>query len=79
MSEGIRSGVNWIRLNRSSIASARRATISVLASPGTPCTMQCPPASMQQTTESITSSCPTITWCTCRLSLAQPSCSLAIS
>ena len=36
MSPGIRSGVNWMRLNERSSASATVWTISVLASPGTP-------------------------------------------
>jgi len=36
MSEGIRSGVNCIRLNSRSSMSARLDTIRVLASPGTP-------------------------------------------
>ena len=36
MSEGIRSGVNWMRLNVRSRAWARVLTMSVLASPGTP-------------------------------------------
>ena len=36
MSEGIRSGVNWMRLKDKSSAWASVLTISVLASPGTP-------------------------------------------
>ena len=36
MSIGIRSGVNWMRLNFSDIVSASLLTSSVLASPGTP-------------------------------------------
>ncbi len=43
-SPGIRSGVNWMRLKRTSIARARVETSSVLASPGTPCTRQWPRA-----------------------------------
>ncbi len=36
MSEGIRSGVNWMRLNLSRSERARLDTSSVLARPGTP-------------------------------------------
>ncbi len=36
MSDGIRSGVNWIRLKLTSRIRAIELTISVLASPGTP-------------------------------------------
>ncbi len=36
MSEGMRSGVNWMRLNWSDMASASERTRSVLARPGTP-------------------------------------------
>ena len=36
MSDGIRSGVNWMRLNRRWTASASFLMSSVLASPGTP-------------------------------------------
>jgi len=36
MSEGMRSGVNWMRENLSSSAWATVETIRVLASPGTP-------------------------------------------
>ena len=36
MSEGIRSGVNWMRLKLMSSACDSVLTISVLASPGTP-------------------------------------------
>ena len=36
MSEGIRSGVNWIRLKPTSRIRAIELTISVLARPGTP-------------------------------------------
>ena len=42
MSDGIRSGVNWMRLNDSDRSWAMLAIISVLASPGTPSRMQCP-------------------------------------
>ncbi len=60
MSEGIRSGVNWIRLKSSDSISARLLIISVLASPGTPSSRQCPPAKMEMSNCSMTASCPTI-------------------
>ena len=47
MSEGIRSGVNWMRLNCSDSASASVRISSVLASPGTPTSRQCPRAKMR--------------------------------
>ena len=43
MSIGIRSGVNWIRLNFSDIVSASLLTSNVLASPGTPMSKRMPP------------------------------------
>ena len=47
MSDGIRSGVNWMRLNLRLIASASVLISSVLARPGTPRSRQWPPARMQ--------------------------------
>ena len=44
MSDGIRSGVNWMRLNLRWTASASVLISSVLASPGTPRSRQWPPA-----------------------------------
>ena len=44
MSDGIRSGVNWMRLNFRCTASASVLISSVLASPGTPRSRQWPPA-----------------------------------
>ncbi len=44
MSDGIRSGVNWMRLNSRSMAEAMVRTISVLARPGTPIIRQWPRA-----------------------------------
>jgi len=44
MSEGIRSGVNWMRLNLRWIACASVLISSVFASPGTPRRRQWPPA-----------------------------------
>ena len=42
MSAGIRSGVNWMRLNERLSESASVRTIRVLASPGTPCKQAVP-------------------------------------
>ena len=61
MSEGIRSGVNWMRENFQSNAAASALTISVLASPGTPTSRACEPVSAQVSSRSIVSSCPTTT------------------
>ncbi len=62
MSAGIRSGVNWTRLNDRSSASASVRTISVLARPGTPSSRQWPPANSATSSSSITAACPTITF-----------------
>ena len=67
MSEGIRSGVNWMRLNSSDRASASVRISSVLARPGTPTSRQCPRANMAISSSSITCCWPTIT---------RPSCSV---
>ncbi len=58
---GIRSGVNWIRLNLRCVASASELIKSVLASPGTPSSRAWPRAKMATNTCSITSLWPTIT------------------
>ena len=55
MSIGIRSGVNWMRLNFSDIVSASLLTSSVLASPGTPISRAWPRAKRQIDNCSITS------------------------
>ena len=47
MSAGIRSGVNWIRLNEQSMTSAIVRTSIVLPSPGTPSSSAWPLASRQ--------------------------------
>ena len=44
MSDGIRSGVNWMRLNLRLTASASVLISSVFARPGTPRSRQWPPA-----------------------------------
>ena len=61
MSIGIKSGVNWIRLNLSDIVSASLLTSSVLASPGTPISKAWPRANRQIASRSTTSCWPTIT------------------
>ena len=55
MSIGIRSGVNWMRLNFSDIVSASLLTSSVLARPGTPISSAWPRANRQIASRSITS------------------------
>ncbi len=61
MSDGIRSGVNWMRLNDTSRIWLMELTISVLASPGTPMRRQWPRVKMAARICSITSAWPTIT------------------
>ncbi len=61
MSIGIRSGVNWMRLNFNDIVSASLLTSSVFARPGTPIKSACPFAKRQIASRSMTASCPTIT------------------
>ena len=61
MSDGIRSGVNWMRLNESSRVRARLEIISVFARPGTPTRRQCPRVRIASRSWSMTSSWPTIT------------------
>jgi len=56
MSEGIRSGVNWIRLKSSSSTAARVLISRVLASPGTPTKSTCPRANIATRSCSSTSS-----------------------
>ena len=61
MSAGIRSGVNWMRLNDRSRLRASVLTSSVLASPGTPSSRQWPRLNRLMSSSSITSRWPTIT------------------
>ena len=70
MSEGIRSGVNWMRLNTRPSVCASVRTSSVLAVPGKPVIRQWPPTNSAIITCSITSSCPTITLRTSRTMLS---------
>src|SRR3954471_10455727 len=59
MSEGIRSGVNWMRLKLSESASASVEMSSVFARPGTPTKRQCPREKRAIRSCSITASWPT--------------------
>ena len=54
MSAGIRSGVNWIRLNDRSRICATVLISSVLARPGTPVIRQWPPVNSAINTSSMT-------------------------
>jgi len=65
MSAGMRSGVNWMRLNVRSSAAASVRTSNVLPMPGTPSSSPCPPASRQVSTSSMAAFWPTITRETC--------------
>src|SRR5437588_1015644 len=60
MSDGIRSGVNWMRVNFRSSTLASVATSSVLARPGTPTIRLLPPTKSVSSTSSMTSDCPMI-------------------
>ena len=65
MSDGIRSGVNWMRLKPTSRIWLIELTISVLARPGTPTSRQWPRVKMAARICSITSACPTMTRRSC--------------
>lgn len=60
-SPGTRSGVNWMRRNEASRASASVRIVWVLARPGTPSSSGCPPASRATRTRSSIWPWPTIT------------------
>ena len=60
ISDGIRSGVNWIRLKGSSRIRANVLMSSVFANPGTPTSKQCPCEKSAIRSCSMTSSCPMI-------------------
>src|SRR5437899_1398543 len=62
MSDGIRSGVNWMRVNFRSTTRASVCTSSVFASPGTPTIRLLPPTKSVSRIWLITSSCPTISF-----------------
>jgi hypothetical protein len=61
MSDGTRSGVNWMREKLPPTAVARVCAASVLATPGTPSSRQCPSASSAVKRRSTSRSCPTMT------------------
>ena len=61
MSDGIRSGVNWMRANFRSSTSAIVRTSSVFARPGTPTMRLLPPANSVSITCSMTAACPMMT------------------
>ena len=60
MSAGIKSGVNWMRLKLRCNTWATVAINSVLARPGTPVIIECPPVSIEIMTWSTTSFWPTM-------------------
>ena len=62
ISEGIRSGVNWILLKSRPSDLEIVLTSNVLASPGTPSIMQCPLQNIDINNCFMISSCPTITF-----------------
>ena len=62
MSDGIRSGVNWMRENFRSSTRAIVWMSSVLASPGAPTIRLLPPTNSVFSTCAITSSWPTMTF-----------------
>jgi hypothetical protein len=61
MSDGIMSGVNWMRRNERLEIRATVLTSSVLASPGTPMSRTCPRANRPVRSSSTTSSWPMMT------------------
>src|SRR6476646_10768170 len=52
-SAGTRSGVNWMRRKLPRTVEASVLTVRVFASPGTPSTSRCPPASIAKSTRSM--------------------------
>ena len=65
MSDGIRSGVNWMRLKASDRHLASVLIINVLARPGTPSRMQWPRLNRAISSSSMTWSWPTMTRLSC--------------
>ena len=59
ISEGIRSGVHWMRLKDPETHDARIRAAVVLARPGTDSIRMCPPATSVMIRDSLRSSCPT--------------------
>ena len=68
MSDGIRSGVNWIRRNSRPSARLRARTSSVLAVPGTPSSSTCPRASSAASASRMAASWPSTTPPSCATS-----------
>ena len=60
ISEGIKSGVNWILLKFKPNASETVCTKSVFAKPGTPINKECPPQKIESITKSTALFWPTI-------------------
>ena len=73
MSEGIRSGVNWMRENFRSSTRAMVWINSVFARPGTPMIRLLPPTNNVSSTWLTTSSCPTISFFNSRMICSRPS------
>src|SRR5262249_23382170 len=61
MSDGIRSGVNWMRLQSTCSSRATVRAMSVFAVPGTPSSSTCPPQIRASSSSSMFSPCPTTT------------------
>src|SRR5262249_10971631 len=72
MSDGIRSGVNWMRLNFNSSTLASVAMSSVLARPGTPTMRLLPPTNSVSSTCSMTSLWPMIRFCSSAMIALRP-------
>jgi hypothetical protein len=70
MSDGIRSGVNWMRLKSSDRHRASVEIMSVFARPGTPSRMQRPRLNSAISSSSMTLSWPTMTRVSCDLMLS---------
>ena len=58
MSEGIRSGVNWILENSEDMVFDNTRALNVFATPGTPSSKTCPPVNTPINKRSIISCCP---------------------
>jgi hypothetical protein len=77
MSAGIKSGVNWMRLNDRFSERAKVLIISVLANPGTPSSRQWPRLNSEISNSSMTLSWPTITWESCSMIRSRACCNLS--
>ena len=72
MSDGITSGVNWIRENLRSRTSATVWINNVFASPGTPRSRLLPPTKRERSICSMTSSCPIMSFRTSVMICSRP-------